>query len=64
MNTGSGVFDLGFHKFCSVSGLGGERPHGYVYRVTSTPDENGKYHFNAFYNGYGLTMDLHVTCID
>jgi type II secretory pathway pseudopilin PulG len=63
-NPAAGVSNLGKHKFCSISGIGGERPHGYVYRTTYTPDAAGKYSFQASWYGYELTMDLRVTCID
>ncbi len=61
---GEGSIDLGYYKFCSISGLGGERPHGYVFRSNLPPDAQGRYFFQAYYKGYGATMDLWVTCID
>lgn len=64
LTPGPGVKSLGYHRFCSISGLGGERPHGYVYRSSSSPNNLGQYLFEARWSGYSLTMDLQVTCID
>lgn len=64
MNPGVGAVNLGAHKLCSIAGIGGERPHGYVYRTSTIPDASGRYPFQASWNGYSATMDLRVTCID
>ena len=62
-NPSAGVTTLGMFKLCSISGIGGERPHGYVYRASTTPDADGRYLFQASWTGYSLTMDLRVMCI-
>ncbi len=64
INPGAGAVNLGMHRLCSIAGIGGERPHGYVYRTSTTPDSFGKFPFQASWNGYSATMDLRVTCID
>ena len=64
INPGSGAVNLGMHKLCSIAGIGGERPHGYVYRTSAIPDSSGRYPFQASWNGYAATMDLRVTCIN
>lgn len=61
MNSGVGAVNLGVHKLCSIAGIGGERPHGYVYRTSTTADASGRYPFQASWNGYSSTMDLRVT---
>jgi hypothetical protein len=64
LDANAGSAYLGLHRLCSISGLGGERPHGYVARLSSLPDKDGRYTFQANWTGYGATMDLRVTCID
>ncbi|WP_228490573.1 hypothetical protein, partial [Pseudomonas aeruginosa] len=64
VNPGTGSLYLGMHRLCSISGIGGSKPHGYVYRTNSIPDASGKYPFQASWNGYEATMDLRVTCVD
>lgn len=64
VNPGAGAVNLGMHRLCSIAGIGGERPHGYVYRTSTTPDASGKYPFQASWDGYSATMDLRVTCIN
>jgi prepilin-type N-terminal cleavage/methylation domain-containing protein len=62
-NPGSGRVDIGTHTYCAISRIAGAQPHGVVYR-TAGPDDEGKYSYQAFYNGYGLTMDLSAMCLD
>ena len=62
-NAGSATYAIGNYRFCAVSGIGGERPHGGVYRASATANAAGQYPYNAYFAGYGLTMDLRVSCI-
>lgn len=62
-NPNNGSAYLGMYKLCSISGLGGERPHGYVFRTNTTPDAQGRFPYQASWSGYTLTMDLWITCI-
>lgn len=64
VNPEAGTVDLGMHRLCTIEAIGGERPHGYVYRTSNIPDASGKYPFGASWNGYSATMDLRVTCIN
>lgn len=63
-NAGSGAADLGNHLYCALSAIGGERPHGYVYRTSDNPDTAGRYPFQAQWRGYNNPMDLRVACFD
>ncbi|MCZ9908558.1 hypothetical protein NB862_33325, partial [Pseudomonas aeruginosa] len=64
VNPGSGTSSLGYHTYCTISGIGGERPHGSVYKASTIADSLGRHEFRASWNGYGLTMDLTAMCID
>lgn len=63
-NRQAGRIDLGFFRLCSIGGVGGESPHGYVFRSSATPNALGQYPFGAHWDGYSHTMDLVVTCIN